>query len=287
MAFLLSLCSLGFAALNDVMFKLYARKTRSRGLYVGLIGLVWCVVFGLAGMAGRGLSFDRATLVYGLASGAFGAASNLILIHSLTHLNVGICATIYRLNLAPATLIAFLFLGETVTTFKVLGIAAAVLAVLLLLPGRKAAGHLADKKGYVLLVVVANVLRAGMGLTYKVGISGGADRDSFLALNGLVWLAAGVLYYLVQERKTPHSPAKTLSYGIGSGALVCGIVFFMAAAMKTGEASLVLPISQLSFLGSALIGFACLKEKITVRGGLSLALGVTCIVLMAADTFFK
>jgi uncharacterized membrane protein len=59
----------------------------------------------------------------------------------------------------------------------------------------------------------------------------------------------------------------------------------MATAMQSGQASLVLPISQLSFTGSALIGMTFLKERVTKRGLFALGLGALCIALMALDSF--
>jgi drug/metabolite transporter (DMT)-like permease len=289
MAFLMALGSLFFAVLNDVMFKLYARKSRPRGLYVGVIGLVWCTVFGVAGHLTSGLQFDPVTLKWGLIAGAFGAASNLMLIHCLTHLDIGLSATIYRLNMAPAAILAFIFLGEQVTVWKVAGILCAAAAVLLFMPRRPAAGHAPATHRHhgrlFWMIVAASLLRAGMGLAYKAGMGAGADRNSFLLINGGVWAIAGVLFFVLLEQRTEASHLKTLGYGTGSGVLVCGIVFFMAAAMKLGDASLVLPVSQLSFLGSALIGVILLGEKLLRRGMASLALGLLCIIMMAVDAY--
>jgi multidrug transporter EmrE-like cation transporter len=47
----------------------------------------------------------------------------------------------------------------------------------------------------------------------------------------------------------------------------------------------VLPVSQLSFLGSALIGVILLGEKLHRRGMASLALGLLCIIMMAVDAY--
>lgn len=286
MAFLLSICSLCFASLNDVVFKLYARKERPRGLYVVMIGFVWGLVFAVTGWTAGGLRFDQPALVWGLASGLFGAASNLIFIRTLTHMNIGVAATIYRLNLAPAALFAFLFMGEDASPLKLLGIMAAIGAMLLFLPERSEDHPNRIARGYFWLMILASVLRAGMGVTYKIGISAGSDRNAFLVLNGLAWMLGGIGYYLTTEGRTPAHPKKTILYGLASGALVCGIVFFLAAAMQQGQASLVLPVSQLSFLGSALIGIFLMHERISRRGLVAIGLGAACIVLMALDSLF-
>jgi uncharacterized membrane protein len=193
------------------------RKERPRGLYVVTIGFIWSAVFAVIGIASGSLLFNHQTLIWGLSSGLFGAASNLIFIHVLRHMHVGVAATIYRLNLAPAALFAFLFLNEDATPFKLLGITAAIGAVLLFLPKRSPDHQAHIARGYFLLIIIANLLRAGMGITYKIGMTSGANRNAFLVLNGLAWMISGLIYFFTNEGCTTPNPKKPFSMGLGPG----------------------------------------------------------------------
>lgn len=129
------------------------------------------------------------------------------------------------------------------------------------------------------MVVLASLLRAGMGLAYKHGLTVGADRELLMAWTGVCWLAGGAVYSMLMERGQPVI-GKTGMYGLCSGLLICGIVYFMAAALQVGEASVVLPIAQLSFVATSLFGIVFLKEAVTGRTIAGLLLAVVCVVCL-------
>ena len=62
--------------------------------------------------------------------------------------------------------------------------------------------------------------------------------------------------------------------------LVGGIVFFMAASLRYGEASVVLPSAQMSFLVTAFLGTAILKESLSRRKIMGIMAGLFCILLL-------
>ena len=130
---LYALLSLLFAAANDVVFKRYAAKDRSRGAYVFGIGLVWLLLQVPTAFA-HGVEFPltAVTLGCGLVAGLFVTASNLLLLESLTHIDASLGSTIYRLNTLGVVVLAVWFLGEPLGVYKGFGIVAGVVAVFLL-----------------------------------------------------------------------------------------------------------------------------------------------------------
>ena len=113
-AVVFALSSLLFAGMLDVMFKRYAGKERSRGMYVLGIGIVWGgVPLLVLTVQDQPLVLDAQTLGFGLAAGLMVTLSNLLLIESLTHLDVSIGSTIYRLNTVGVVVLSFVFLAET------------------------------------------------------------------------------------------------------------------------------------------------------------------------------
>ena len=106
LAITFALLSLVAAGCLDVSFKRYSRKGRSRGVYLAMCGLAWtglqATYFVFQNVA---LVFDAVTLCYGAAAGIILALANLVLVGTLTHLNVSLGSTIYRLNTVAVVLL--------------------------------------------------------------------------------------------------------------------------------------------------------------------------------------
>lgn len=281
MAIIYALGCLCFSALNDFVFKLYARKDRSRGVFVFLCGIVWVILLGL-----RPVDWANtwpSTLIWGIVSGLFSVISNLFLIEAMGVQSAGVCSTIFRLNLVIVVIAAILWLGETVTPFQILGILCAIGAILAFMPKGMKLREKENSKAMlgIYLVLAACVLRAGMGLTYKYGFMHGADVNGVPLLNGVCWIVGGLVYAEMREGKIRFSK-KTVGYGLLSGVLICGIVFFMALMLNTGAASVTLSIAQMSFLGTFALSMIFLKEKLTRRTALAIVLGVCAILFLSA-----
>ena len=280
MALIFALSCCLCTAVNDLVFRLYARKSRSRGAYVLIIGLVWTLAFSLF------LKLDfacwRTTLLWGIISGLFSVAANILLIEGMSHNDVGICSTIYRLNLIFVAFGAFIMLGETVTFMKLLGISFAIAAILMFFLDTPHGGHTNKAKLGFYLVGIAALLRAGMGLSYKYAFMEGADRNSLLVINGILWIIGGAVYTIYREKHLGEKfGKKSWRYGAVSGLLICGIVLFMALALQHGDAAVVLPLAQMSFIATCGLGILFLKEKLSPKKALGIIAGILCILCMS------
>lgn len=271
------------AAGNDFAFKCYARKPRSQGVFVSIIGVFWFIT---------ALFFVRempsnlpAVILWGCVSGIFSLGGNLLMLEAMRTLDAGICATIYRLNLVPVTIGAALILGERLQALQYAGIVMACIAVLAFIPDRAAL-----KRGAAVgmaLMIVASLMRAGMGLSYKYGFSHGADQNAVVLCNSVFWIVGGAVYALFcgrrdRERRIALFSGKTLGYGVLSGVLVSGICLTMAASLARGEASVVLPIMQMSFLLTAVLGAVFLRESLGKRKIAAILSGMAAILLLCS-----
>ena len=289
MAITYAFCCLFFSALNDFIFKLFANssaggggaKKRSCGLFVTIVGLVWFVfMVGLPHSEGTTL---RATLIWGGISGLLSLVSNVLLIESMGYQSAGVSSTIFRLNMVLVVIGAFLFLGEPLTPFIVAGVVCAFVAVMVFIPKRTADAASQDiekaKLGFT-LAVAASVLRAGMGLSYKYAFNHQADVNGVTALNALCWLLGGVLYSLIREHRLSMPSKHDWLIGVTSGVFVSGIIFFMARMNACGNASVVNPIAQMSFLGTFLLSAVFLKEKLTKQKIIAVLFGIGAIIFL-------
>jgi drug/metabolite transporter (DMT)-like permease len=277
MAILYALLSLVFAGFNDLVFKRYGDKPRSIGCFMMGIGVVWVGVFAALGMVGHPMVVDRRTLCYGVLSGLLSATANVIFIAAIRRVGVGIGATIYRLNLVFVALIAVVFLHEPLTIPKLAGVLLAVLTVLLM-AGNGAAGPRRVWLGrFIVWLLFASFLRACMGIVYKLAASAGVPAMPFLMLNGVGWLALGGIYWFLRERREPLE-GKTMAYALLSGLFITGIVFFLRRATDCGEASVVVTVSQLSFLVTYPLAVLFFHEKPSWRRGLGILAAIGCVI---------
>ena len=280
-AIIWAFANMAFAAGNDFLFKCYARKPRSQGMFVAIVGIIFFLLPCL--LMKQSPANWQATIIWGLISGIFSVGGNILMLDCMRTLPAGICSTIYRLNLVPVTVGAVLLLGEHLELFQYSAIFLACIAVVGFIP-KKGDKKSASKAG-VICMVIAAFMRAGMGLSYKYGFSIGADENGVVAINGLLWIAGGLCYALYRRQKTAGEERflpdwKILGYGLLSGALVAGITLTMAKALSLGQAAVVLPIMQMSFLLTAILGAVLLKEKLSFANIVAMICGAVAILLL-------
>lgn len=279
MAVVFALCCLACAACNDFVFKLFTRVERSKGQFVTLVGILWFLT--LVWLPRDPANDWKMTLLWGGISGFLSLTSNILLIEAMARQSAGLCSTIFRLNMVLVVLGATFILNEKLTGLQWVGIGLAILAVLAFIP-RKSGSEAAKKAGMIGfgMVLLAAFLRAGMGLSYKYGFLHGADQNGVAVVNSFFWIFGGLLYAFLVERNFKKPDKLLLGYGTLSGVLVAGIVFFMAGSLKLGNASIVLPIAQMSFLGTLLLSVLFLKEKVDILKIIAVLSGTAAILLL-------
>ncbi|MBQ8754709.1 MAG: EamA family transporter [Lentisphaeria bacterium] len=279
MAVVFALCCLACAACNDFVFKLFTRVERSKGQFVALVGILWFLT--LVWLPRDPANDWKMTLLWGGISGFLSLTSNILLIEAMARQSAGLCSTIFRLNMVLVVLGATFILNEKLTGLQWVGIGLAILAVLAFIP-RKSGSEAAKKAGMIGfgMVLLAAFLRAGMGLSYKYGFLHGADQNGVAVVNSFFWIFGGLLYAFLVERNFKFPDKLLLGYGALSGVLVAGIVFFMAASVNLGNASIVLPIAQMSFLGTLLLSVLFLKEKVDILKIIAVLSGTAAILLL-------
>lgn len=275
-AILLALLSLVLTAFNDFVFKLFADKMYSRGGFVALVGLFWLIAQLFFPCTTENL---RATLLWGIVSGFMSVAGNILLIEAMGVQSAGLCSTIYRMNMVFVVLGGYFLLGEQISPMHWCGIVLALFAIIAFLPRSSVVGF--SRLGFGLAVLAA-VLRSIMGLSYRYGFEHGADKNTVVMINCIMWIVGGFLYSVFRERSLKWLKDSAIyKYSAISGVLVGGIVFGMAGSLKLGNASRVLPIAQMSFILTFILSVIFLKEKCDMHKILAMASGVGAVVLLA------
>ncbi len=283
MAFLWAIGNMMFAALNDLVFKCYARKPRSHGLFAAIIGVIWCIT--LLFLVKDPVTNWRATLLWGAVSGVFSIGANLLMLDAMRKLDAGICATIYRLNLVPAVVMAAVLLDEKISLLQYCAIGCACMAVLAFLPKNSSVRK--EMSIGLIVMITASLMRACMGISYRYGFTHGASEQMVAVINSFFWISGGLIYACIRERGELKKLAdkdtlkKICGYGLLSGVLVAGIVLTMAKSLSLGNASAVLPVMQMSFLLTGALSVIFMKEKLTPLKIAAFLLGIATIVLLS------
>tara|TARA_B100000614_G_scaffold260575_1_gene287861 strand:+ start:32 stop:883 length:852 start_codon:yes stop_codon:yes gene_type:complete len=277
-AIFFALVSLAAAGCLDVTFRRFSLKLRSRGMYVFGCGVVWLALqLTYLSITEVQLRLDEVTVMYGLLTGAFLVLANILLIESLTGLDVSLGSMIYRLNTIGVVAISFVLLGEDVGFIKLLGVGIGIAAVLILY--RRGDGVSIPILFFV-MAVVASASRAIYGVASKVALEQGASAEGLLVIAATSWIVGGFAYAAFREKRIRITGKKAV-YAVVSGFLAFAVVNALIEALKHGEASVVVPIANLSFVVAMLLSVFLGMEELSGRKYLAIGCAAMSVFLMA------
>jgi drug/metabolite transporter (DMT)-like permease len=280
-AILWALASLVCAGLVDLTYKRYAMRARSRGVFLCGMGAVWLVLQSVVVLANQQhFTLDATTVRYGLAAGLAVTLSNLLLIEAMTHLDVSLGSTIYRLNTIAVVALAFIFLGETTSVFALLGIASGVTAVVFLYQRQDTGGMAHLPRLFLSIAILAALLRATFGVVSKAALEANANYPGLLIIGATCWMVGGFAYSAWRERPIRFD-WQSASLTLFGGLVVFGTVNTLLLALQYGNASVVIPVANLGFTLALIIGVAWGMERLTMRKCVAMLFAVVAIFLLS------
>lgn len=260
-----ALLSLFFAGINDVVFKKYSMENLSKGMNIFSIGVVWTLLQLIAfKYKGIHIAFDCSTLCYGLIAGVFLTLSNLLLLESLSKIDVSLGSTIYRLNSIGVVVFSFMFLNEPLSFFKAMGIIMGVLGAFALYQKKGNGQYTQYSIIFLSIAIAASFLRAGYGVVCKAGLVHHAQPQTMLLIASLSWIVGGWGYAVFREKRFGIT-RKMVGYGVISGVFAFLIVNSLLLAIEYGQASIAIPIANMSFVVALFLSAALQMESLTIR----------------------
>ena len=280
-AIVFALLSLAAAGCLDVTFRRFSLKERSRGMYVFGCGFVWLVLqLTYFTITDAQIRLDEGTIFYGLLTGALLVLANILLIESLTGLDVSLGSMIYRLNTIGVVAISFVLLSEDVGFIKVLGIGIGVAAVLILYKRADDGDTVPIPILFFVMAVAASAFRAIYGVVSKVALEQGAAAEGLLVIAAISWIVGGFAYAAFREKRV-RITGKKAAYAVVSGTLAFAVVNALIEALKNGEASVVVPIANLSFAVAMLLSVFLGMEQLSSRKYIAIGCAALSVFLMA------
>ncbi len=241
--------------------------------------------------------FSSFALLYGLASGTlafnaaalWGALAGVLVVigyynfaWSLKSGSVSTNATIFRLSFAVTVALAVLVLGEPLTASKLAGLALVLVAIWLLLaaPAAGNGGPSSESRSSLVRVLVATGAVGVASFTYKLGLRAGAAPIALVVAQGGVAVTLSTAFAAYVDRGIRPSRAAWSHAPVAAVLLVVAFTF-LAKGLEGGEASVVVPIAQMGFVVTALLGFLLLREPFTARKGAGLAAALAALASLA------
>jgi uncharacterized membrane protein len=267
--------------LNDLLFKRAAQHRAASHQVMMVLTLTMLPLFVAYGLATRSIA-PAPVALWGALGGLFAFFGFYNFSRSLSYGAVSVLSPIFRLQFVVTAVLALAFLGEELSVAKIGGLALAVAAVWLLL------ANPAGAKAEIPHAAIARVLMATVAVgiaffLFKLALRQGATPATVLLCQVLALSSASTVLSVYLDHGFAASPA-ALRYGIPFG--ISQAVGFAALiiGLSIGEASILVPIAQLSFVLTAVVGLTLLREPATARKmtGLAAAVGAVALLALAA-----
>jgi drug/metabolite transporter (DMT)-like permease len=249
-----------------------------------LAAQAWCFAPGVAlyGLVTGTLEL-KPYILWGCGAGFFVFIALINFARSLRSGSVSLIAPIFRLSFTVTTALAVLLLGEALGAWKIAGLAAALLAVWLLLGGEaRAASVPGVARAALVQALIAMAAMGAANFLYKVGAAAGGTPATFIAGQASAFLPLATAYAWLSDRESLPPRAAWIHAGTTAAVFLLGLILLFGS-LTHGEASVMVPISQMGFVITAGYGVLFLREPITPRkaGGLLLAFGALFFLALA------
>jgi drug/metabolite transporter (DMT)-like permease len=266
--------------LADLVYKRAAAAGIEAGEFVMLQAWTFCPAITLFAFL-TGTLHPHASAAWGVLAGVFLLIATYNFAQSLKGGAVSTNAPIFRLNFAITAALAIALLGETLTVAKTAALLCALVAVWLLLaePGKASGGSNAAS---LVRVLAATVAMAFVNFFYKVGLISGAEPETVIAVQAWIYTSLATAMRLVRERRLQLTPGAWRYASLAAVALLFAFVLLMHG-LAQAPASVLVPVAQMSFVFTAVIGAALFRERLTLRKSAGLAVAIAALALFAAS----
>lgn len=224
----------------------------------------------------------NAALLWGALAGVFIVLGYYNFAYCLKAGSVSIVAPVFRLSFALTAALAVALLGEPLTLPKLAGLALALAAVWLLLGAPAGASRARRLQDRALLwrLLGATAAVALANLIYKFGLRAGSTPAMLLSAQACT--ASVIATSFAARIDGRVSPNRAALRHAPVAALVLSTAFvLLLTGLKTGAASVLVPVAQMGFVVTALLGFAFMGEAFTARKGAGLLAAVAALASLA------
>ncbi|MFC1665384.1 EamA family transporter [Pseudomonadota bacterium] len=286
---LLALASMIFQSLGDGVYK----RSQNHKAYPELFLVYQSYSFGITSLA---LVYifdvfrtDWVAWKYGPICGVVGFTAYFCFLSSLREGQVSINTMIFRLSFVLTAVLAIVFLGEPITLQKSIGLITAALAVLsltvfpiLFSNGSANKTHVSTpgSRKSIILAITAMLLLGVLSFVYKLAASEGVPGPSLIFIQFAFFSPIAMLYAYFRKRFVWHQTS--VNHGLSAGVLLSLALILLVSALGRGDAGVVVPINQMSFVLIAVLAVPWFKESWTIWKTIAVGFAALTIWLLSS-----
>ena len=274
-----------FAGITSILAKCGIRKTDSnvatfiRTIVVLLFSLLMVAIVGSFPTL---KNLSAKTILFLVLSGLSTGASWLCYFRALQKGNINKVVPIDKSSTVLTIILATIFLGESITLYKTLGIIAIGLGTLMMIE-KKDTENKTEEKGWLFYAILSAVFASLTSILGKVGIEG-VESNLGTAIRTVVVIVMSFVMVSVtgKVKDIKRIDKKELAFILLSGLSTGASWLFYYRALQDGEASIVVPIDKLSILVTIAFSYFVFKEKLGKKAliGLILIVVGTLVLLI-------
>ncbi len=273
----LALGSMALYGLGDLLYKRAAMAGAAAHHFIMVQAWVFAPTVALYAWLSGALPF-RAADAWGAAAGMFAFAGFYNFARSLKEGAVSINAPIFRMSFVITAALAIALIGEPLTPHKIAGIAFALAAAWLLLGGGAGPKHASAAS--ILRVLLAAAAVGIANFLHMLGLRAGATPASLVFAQACVFVSLATLFSGIVDRGIrPEAMARR--YAAPAALSLAAAFILMLAAMARSQASIAVPIAQMGFVVTALLGLLVLGEAFSARKAAGLLAAIAAIASLA------
>ena len=270
-----AVCSAVFAGATSILAKCGLQKVDSTvaTAYRTIVAMLfaWAIVI-ISGTYVQIESFDSGTWTFLILSGLATGASWLCYFKALQIGNVNKVVPVDKSSTVLGIILAVIFLGESLTIPGAAGVVLILAGTMLMIEKKDVRETDDGKPGWLLFAAGSAVFAA---ITSILGKAGMADIDSNLgtAVRTAVVLAMSWIMVFVSRKqdKIRGINRRDMMFIVLSG-LATGLSWmFFFGALRTGPASIIIPIDKLSILVTIAFSYIVFKERLSGKSAAGLA----------------
>jgi len=246
-------------------------------------------------LMGQGWCFGPLILIYAWTTGAlvvepsaaWGGLAGLFFfigfynfLRSLATGSVSINAPIFRLNFVITAILAIAILREPLRLTMPAALLLALAAIWLLLGDRERGKRAELSRGSLIAVSIATASVGAANFFHAVGIRQGSPPETLLASQAIVFVMLSTAYARIVDGALAP-PAETWKHAAMAAAVLILAFLFMLHGLAAGPASVLVPITQMGFVVTAVLGVVALREPMTARKAAGLAAALLALALLA------
>ena len=264
-----------FAGITSILAKCGIRKTDSnvatfiRTIIVLLFSLLMVMIVGSFPTL---KNLSAKTILFLVLSGLSTGASWLCYFRALQKGNINKVVPIDKSSTVLTIILATIFLGESITLYKTLGIIAIGVGTLMMIE-KKDTENKTEEKGWLFYAILSAVFASLTSILGKVGIEG-VESNLGTAIRTVVVIVMSFIMVSVtgKVKDIKKIDKKELAFILLSGLSTGASWLFYYRALQEGEASIVVPIDKLSILVTIAFSYFVFKEKLGKKAFIGLVL---------------